>query len=101
MRTWRRGVVLLSVIAILAFPATAFAGGTTPNDDQYPTNVDSSGPGGEVNGVNGSNDVAPVQSSGSLPFTGFQAAVVLLAGGGVLGAGLVLRRLGRPGEKEA
>jgi hypothetical protein len=100
MRKWRRGVVLLSVIAILALPATALAGGTTPNDDQYPTNVDSSGPGGEVKGVNGSN-VAPVQSSGSLPFTGFQAAVVLLAGGGVLGTGLVLRRIGRPGEKEA
>jgi hypothetical protein len=101
MRTWRRGVVLLSVIAILALPATAFAGGTTPNDDQYSTSVDSSGPGGEFKGVNSGNDVPPVESSGILPFTGFQAAVVLLAGGGVLGAGLVLRRLGRPGQQEA
>jgi hypothetical protein len=95
MRKWRRRCVLLSVIAVLSFPAAVLAGGTTPNDDQYPTNVNSSGPGGEVKGVHEAIGKGPVQSSGSLPLTGFQAAVVLVAGGGLLGAGLVIRRLGR------
>jgi hypothetical protein len=98
---WRSSVVLLSVIAVLSFPAAVLAGGNTPNDDQYPSNVNSSGPGGEVKGVYEANGKGPVQSSGTLPFTGFQAAVVLLAGGGLLGAGLVIRRFGRSDGPQA
>ena len=93
--------MLLSVIAVLSFPAAVLAGGTTPNDDQYPSNVNSSGPGGEVKGVYEANGKGPVQSSGTLPFTGFQGAVVLLAAGGLLGAGLAIRRFGRSGGPQA
>lgn len=82
------------LIAMLAFAAPASAGSqdcTGPTGDQYcPATQILTGSGTE------SADPQDPADPGGLPFTGFDVALSALAGVGLLGAGLALRRASRP-----
>ena len=79
---------------------------TNTDDVIPPPTAPTDGEGGtEPNTRSGGNDDVPVEtgattppapsSEGDLPFTGFEAGIVLLAGLALLGAGLAARRAGR------
>ena len=71
-------IVVAALSAILLSAAPAFAD-TTPADGQYSGNL------GEQAGGGG----------GSLPFTGMDLTVLVLAGGGIAAAGVGLRTVAR------
>lgn len=83
------------VPAAQASGSLVVAAGDSPRHLQYANEV-----GEEVApGTAGAEEQGGVEAevaSGSLPFTGLQIALVVLAGGLVGGMGLRLRRLGRP-----
>lgn len=108
-------LALATTIVVLATAATAFA--QSPADTVYNTN------GGVLNVVSGGGKTPPgsdtpsgtaggtatttvtretgastpaATSTGSLPFTGFQAGLVAAAGIALLGAGVAMRRAARP-----
>ena len=91
-----RGLAVLGLAVVaLAFPAAAGAQGSQdcagPTGDQYcpPIELTASGSGEDP------GDPGTANSTGGLPFTGFDLALSLVAGAGLLGAGLVLRRASR------
>lgn len=81
----KRMTALLAVLIALALPATSLASGGS-NCQAYNPQLC-----GAVN-AGSTNDAA---SSGTLPFTGINVSLLMLAGGSFLGAGLVVRRLAR------
>ena len=92
---------LILVAALLAFaPSTAFAASAT--QDAYApeeTEVDNTPP--EDSDVSPSTDSSPAQAAptatgtSSLPFTGMEAGMIAIAGLGLAGTGVALRRVGR------
>ena len=86
---------LLFVGLALLLPAAASAQDCAgPTGDQYCPNTQvltgsGSGSGGDP------QDPSATAASGGLPFTGFDIALSLAAGAGLLGAGLALRRASR------
>ena len=89
---------LVSLALVLAFASVAMAG---PRDDQYSNGVTqvTSKP-KSVTGVSGAKTTqnAPTvvkAAKGALPFTGFQLGITLLIGTGLVGAGVLVRRMGR------
>jgi hypothetical protein len=92
--TCRAAAVTSALIAVLAFAAPASAGSqdcTGPTGDQYcPETELLTGTG------TGSADPEDPADPGGLPFTGLDLGLSLLAGAGLLGAGLALRRASRP-----
>ena len=76
----------------LAFPVTAGAEPKCdgPTGDQYCPDT-------QVLTASGSGGDSDPSSGGGLPFTGFDLALSLAAGAGLLGAGLALHRASRPG----
>jgi hypothetical protein len=88
------GAALL-VALLLAFPAAAGAQEDCagPTGDQYcPKTEILTGSGGDSADP---QDPGSASASGGLPFTGFDVALSLVAGAGLLGAGLVMRRAAR------
>jgi|1185.fasta_scaffold85283_1 hypothetical protein len=81
----RRTAAIVSTVALLGLSGTAAAG--QPNSVTNPT--DNGG------AVLGSNSGVGSQGGGSLPFTGFEAGLVLIGGAGIALTGLALRRFGR------
>jgi hypothetical protein len=77
----RRTAAILSTAALLGFSGTAAA--DQPNSVTHPTENGGAG-------VLGAGGVS--EGGGSLPFTGFEAGLVLLGGAGVALTGLALRR---------
>jgi hypothetical protein len=75
-----------TTIALLGLAGAASA--QTPAQGQY-------GGGGGVAGGGGGGGAGEAEGGGALPFTGFQAGLVLLGGAGIAAAGLAVRRLGR------
>ena len=72
---------LVVLLALIAAPSAALAQNTSTCQAYNPqlcTSQQSTG-----------------SSSGTLPFTGLNATWIVLAGGGLLGAGLVVRRVSR------
>jgi hypothetical protein len=97
MRTSLFGV--LATVFVLALSGTAM-GQTSPTQDAYGGVL-----GNETQNTNGGSGSAPVAQElgtntsggggGSLPFTGFEAGLVALAGAGLLALGFVMRRTSR------
>ena len=92
-------VVVFSVALVLVFAAVAAAG---PRDDQYGNQVAqvTSKP-KTVTVVAGATlkqqkPTVAKAAAGALPFTGLQLGIVFVAGVALLGAGIFLRRMGRP-----
>jgi hypothetical protein len=81
----RRTAAIVSTVALLGLSGTAAAG--QPNSVTNPTD--------EGGAVLGSNSGVGGQGGGSLPFTGFEAGLVLIGGAGIALTGLALRRFGR------
>lgn len=93
----RRVTTVVSTVAVLALAGSAAA--ATPRSLQYGNGgvTTERPPSGVLGGGGGEKDVTlPEAVSESLPFTGFQAALVLIGGAGIAGTGLALRRIGRP-----
>jgi hypothetical protein len=90
---WVAAVVVLA----LALPASAAAADPYcegPTGDQYCPDTQvltASGSGGDPADPSAESDSA-------LPFTGFDVVLSLVAGAGLLGVGLALRRVGRSGS---
>jgi hypothetical protein len=81
MKTVRRLLIGLGLIATLVLPTAAFAGNQS----------DTSG----VLGASGSGSGGALSESGSaLPFTGVNLALIIIAGLVLVGTGLLLRRRG-------
>ena len=96
-------IATLTAVACLAVPASSFA--QSLSNDVYSSQA------GQVLATAGSGEsgppagaVVPVSessssTSGTLPFTGFQAGIVALIGTAMLGAGVLLWRVNRrPGD---
>jgi hypothetical protein len=89
---------LVSLTLALAIAGVAVA---APKDDQYNNKVTTvtSKPKsiGAVSGATASQPKPSVSkaAAGALPFTGFQLGLVVVAGTGLLGAGIALRRMSR------
>jgi hypothetical protein len=81
----RRAATIVSTVALLGLSGTAAAG--QPNSVTNPTDN-----GGAVLGSN--SGVGGQGGGGSLPFTGFEAGLVLIGGAGIALTGLALRRFG-------
>ena len=107
MSSVRKFVALLAVSAFFIAPASAFAQGAGPAQDGYDfqgpqiqEQIDQSGPSGapdrEESGPTPTAAVATEDSSGELPFTGFDLALVLGAGVLLLGLGFGMRKLTQP-----
>ena len=83
----------------IAVPGTAVAAGSSSTCQAYNPQLCSSvqklGPDASHGGATsaGSATSAGANSSGTLPFTGIDVALLAAGGGGLLGAGLVVRRL--------
>lgn len=101
-----------SVAAAIACLALAFGGTAvaqqTPADDTYgglaAEQQASSTTGNPGDGDDSSTPGSPVNTSaddsnGSLPFTGFQLGIALVAGAALLGTGFVVRRSVRPASR--
>jgi hypothetical protein len=88
-RTMKRFATVVAVLALLA-PAPALAASSTCQayNPQLCNNVS----GGE--GAEGGVSTHPT-SSGSLPFTGLDLVLLVVGGGTLVGAGVVVRRLSR------
>jgi hypothetical protein len=86
---------LLFVGLALLLPAAANAQDCAgPTGDQYCPNTQVLTGSGSGSGGGDPQDPSGT-ASGGLPFTGFDIALSLAAGAGLLGAGLALRRAGR------
>jgi hypothetical protein len=90
-RAWATFAAAIVALALIA-PATAGAQDrdcTGPTGDQYcpQTQV--------LTGSGSGEDPGSADPAGGLPFTGFDIALSLAAGVGLLGAGLALRHAGR------
>jgi hypothetical protein len=94
-----RGFVglLLSLALMLAFASVAVAG---PRSDQYGDKVTTVTETKDVSGTLGATASAKSPTvvkaaTGSLPFTGLQLGIAVVAGSALLGTGLVVRRVAR------
>ncbi len=98
-----RTAIAIAVASLaLAVPSVALA--TSPTQDAY------SGIAGQQQGGNetpssgtqavsqSSGDGATTESSGTLPFTGFEVGLIALVGAGLLGSGILLYRGRRRAE---
>ena len=99
MRT-RMSIIASALVGVLALAAPAVAQ-QSPTQDAYggviaevvtPSKPTTPKPPAQQQAVQQSAPAAAQPSSGSLPFTGLQVTLVLLAGAALLGGGLVLRR---------
>jgi hypothetical protein len=93
----RKLIVTVTTAGALALASSAAA--ASPRSLQYDNPIDDERPPGEVlgdiGGGGGNNPTFSEAVSESLPFTGFQAVIVLMGGAGLAATGLALRRLGR------
>ena len=108
MRSIRYFIALLAVSALVA-PASALAQ-SDPSRDAYgdfgpqvQEQIDQGGPtGGPTNESGGPTRAAErsggSDEGGSLPFTGFELALIVGAGALLLGTGFALRRITRAGQ---
>jgi hypothetical protein len=85
-RKFASALLALVVMGALAFSSVAIA--ADPAENAY---------GGLANEQQAAaeQNVAAAQSGGTLPFTGFQLGIALVAGVALVGTGLVLRRASR------
>jgi hypothetical protein len=85
-------VVLAALAVLLAFSAPAFGQASI---DGYSNEAGTVQGDVQGNGGNGTQPAAAEQSSGSLPFTGLDLALIAAAGGLLAAGGLAMRRLTR------
>jgi hypothetical protein len=78
----KRIATLLAGLALMAAPSSALAQSSSECQAYNP----------QLCTVNDQNDA---NTSGTLPFTGLDVALLAVGGGGLLGAGLVVRQLSR------
>lgn len=92
-------VSAFAIVALLALPATAFAGSSGEEGYEGPNNV-----AGAVTGGGGGSTPTPTtetaavvseSGSGELPFTGADLFVLVASGAALLGLGFGLRKLAR------
>jgi len=88
-----RKVRLIATALWLALVLASVASAGTPSTKQYSNPIKHESPPTKPAGSHLQTTGHP--SSGSLPFTGFDLALVLVGGGGAVAGGLVLRRVGR------
>jgi hypothetical protein len=94
----------VSLALVLAFASVAMAG---PRSDQYNNQVaQTTSKPKPVAGVSGATATQKAPSvskaaTGALPFTGMQLGFAVLAGAGLVCAGLFFRRMGRPESKDS
>jgi hypothetical protein len=82
----KRIATLLAGAAIMLAPSTALAQESSTCQAYNPK---------LCNVSTDQNDGTTTTSEGTLPFTGLDVALLAVGGGGLLGAGLVVRRLSR------
>jgi hypothetical protein len=100
MRT-RMSIATAAIVGALALMTTPAVAQQNPTQDAYggviaevvtPSKPTTPKPPAQQQAVQQSAPAAAQPSSGSLPFTGLQVTLVLLAGVALLGGGFVLRR---------
>jgi hypothetical protein len=83
----------LTIVLSLALLAPAAAWGQTPTDEIYdPADIRTGQDAGDAGDGAGNGDTA---KAGTLPFSGSDVLLVVLAGSAVLGTGIVIRRASR------
>lgn len=87
-------VILVSLVSALALSSTAYAQST--GGDAYGGVLGQQASGGNGDVSRGA-DPGSGGNSGSLPFTGLEVGVVLVAGLALLGTGVAVRRVSRSG----
>jgi hypothetical protein len=81
----KRIATLLVGLALMLAPSSAFASGTSECQTYGP----------ETCNVASSNSNVTTTAGSTLPFTGLDVGLVVLVGGGFLGAGVAVRRISR------
>jgi len=94
MLSTRFTAVFAAVLASVTLAFSGLAVAQTPSDDAY------SGLAAEQQAAAGGDGGGPVGTTataeeGSLPFTGFEVGIALLAGTALIGTGLLVRRASR------
>lgn len=91
-------LVIAASCAALLFAGSAYAG--TPGEDAYGGQA-----GQELQGPGGAAPTSGVGATGTgggtLPFTGLQLSLMLVAGAGLIGTGLAVRRVARSQQHAA
>lgn len=96
--------LVVSLALVFAFAGVAKAG---PRNTQYGDQVTevTSKPKTvvKISGAHASQPAPAVvnAAAGALPFTGFQLGIAVVAGAGLVGAGLFVRRMGRPRDSDS
>jgi hypothetical protein len=92
-------IAACSLLAALALAGPATAGDSPVTDAQYGDSASQVSGGGDPRDPGDPSDPSGDPSSvGSLPFTGLDVALMAVAAGGLVGAGLVMRRRTSGGE---
>jgi len=101
----KRITVLLILVGALMLPGSALASGSSSTCQGYSSQT--AGVVGSNTGANGGACNSAVEAvsattstvaQGSLPFTGMDVALLVIGGGVLLGAGLLVRRFANPTE---
>jgi hypothetical protein len=89
----KRIVILVATVALLALPGAAFASGssTCQSYNAQLCNVAS-------NTNSRTTATTATNTASTLPFTGLDVGLLIVGGGALLGAGLLVRRLSREVE---
>jgi hypothetical protein len=82
----KRFATLVAVVAIMLAPSTALAQSSSTCQAYNPQ---------LCNSVSSDQNEGTTTSAGTLPFTGLDVALLAVGGGGLLLAGVVVRRLSR------
>jgi hypothetical protein len=96
----RRILTLAVIIGALAVPGAAFASGssTCQSYNAQLCTVVGSGSANTSPTVQASTTSTSASSTGTLPFTGLDVGLLVVGGGVLLGAGLIVRRFTRETE---
>jgi hypothetical protein len=89
----RIATLVVVVIIVMMVPGSALAQSSSTCQAYNPELCSVSGE--SSSSVSAANSGSSSSSSGTLPFTGLDVALLAIGGGGLLGAGLVVRRLSR------
>jgi hypothetical protein len=95
--TSRTIAVVAAALACIVLACASVAAAQTPSEDTYGglANQQQGAVSPDTNSAAGTTQTA---SSGTLPFTGFELGIALVAGVALVGTGLVLRRASRGSE---
>lgn len=97
MLSTRFVTVMAVALATVMLVFSGLAVAQTPSDDAYSGLAAEQQAAAVADDEDDDNAVATVDEGGSLPFTGFEVGIALMAGAALIGTGVLIRRASRGG----